>query len=616
MLRKTILFVLSILSWNIYAQENDSVKIYSLTPISVTAKKVALTQTSLSTEKNNLDNLLNTSGFCVIRKGTFFAQDIYGDGLKRNDIEVTIDDERYQCACPNRMDAPMSRVNPLELSEIEMDKNSAALQSGLGGKINFVRKEPSEAVSIRTSLSAFAGHADSYDGALSVDGYKQRVSLRYSTGMPYEDADSKTFEDLYGYKDNYRYKLGEFNISGEQNDFGYGAGFMYTENVSMPYLQMDERLNRIYSGRVSYKENKLYFNYTSHLMNNGLRNSAMNMETDAKNYTVGLTGEHYDVYYRKWTADNIIATPMMTINNNLIPEVSQIYASASYNWNLSVLQLNAKAGFAYNKAGEDNLALYRQIDPEADDNAFFPLLGLSVGVREPLIKNLDVIVLAEGSTDAPSVESQFIAVKRPMGNPTWLGSTNLDVPVKAGLRTQFIYNPAFLELYLTHVWNYVEPNKIVKEGANYQSFENIDAYLLGVNFEINYSVLSFSAGYTYAKNSTTNNPLSEIAPLTLKTVITTPAMYGFEIFARHTYNDAQTRVDPLLGETATPQWNRIDIGASYKYKHLIFSFEADNISNELYYQHLSYLRNPFASGAKVLESGSMFRFNVMFNNIF
>ena len=36
---------------------------------------------------------------------------------------------------------------------------------------------------------------------------------------------------------------------------------------------------------------------------------------------------------------------------------------------------------------------------------------------------------------------------------------------------------------------------------------------------------------------------------------------------------------------------------------LLVTLEVDNITNELYYQHLSYLRNPFASGASVWEPG-------------
>ncbi len=35
----------------------------------------------------------------------------------------------------------------------------------------------------------------------------------------------------------------------------------------------------------------------------------------------------------------------------------------------------------------------------------------------------------------------------------------------------------------------------------------------------------------------------------------------------------------------------------------LVTLEVDNITNESYYQHLSYLRNPFVSGASVWEPG-------------
>ncbi len=609
------LFLLVVLVHSLFAQKEDSVKIYYLAPIEVKAKNNTLSQTFTPTEKDNLTNLLNTNGFHLIRKGTFFAHDIYGDGFKRSDIEVVVDGERYHSACPNRMDSPLTRVNPLEISEIEMVKNSAVLQSGLGGKINFIRKEPEEPVRIKTSLSAVAGHSQNTDAAVSIEGYKQRLSLRYAAGTPYEDADSRSFKDLYGYKDNYDYKLAEITYNGKQNDFNYGLGFSYTENVSFPYLQMDEKFNRVFNGHVGYKNNKLYFNYTSHLMDNTLRVNPMLMATDAKNLTIGITGEFYEVYYRNWKADNLIETPMMTINNKLIPNASQISASVSHKMKLSFLNISAKAGLAYTKLGENDLSLYKEVDSDAKDNSFFPLLGLSLGFTESLTSELNAGVSLDASTETPSLESQFISVKKPMGNPAWVGNTNLDVPVKSSLKGYLFFDPIFLEVYATNIWNYVELAKVNVNRTKYQTYQNVDAYILGFNMELNYRFINFSANYSFAKNKTNGEPLSEIAPLTVKTLLTSPTVYGFNFYLRHTYNDAQTRVDPFLNESATPQWNKVDIGASYEWNYLTLSVEVENLTNEKYYQHLSYLRNPFSSGVNVLESGRVFRFNVKLNNL-
>ncbi len=612
---KIIMLFLSVFGMNLFAQTEDSVRTYMLLPVEVKAKVTTITQKFLPAGKDNLGGLLKTNGFNLIRKGTFFAQDIYGDGFKRNDIEITIDGERYHSACPNRMDSPLTRVNPVELQEVELNKNSTALQCGPGGKINFIRSKAADQIKIKSSFSGLAGNASGLDAAVSLEGYSQRISLRYSSGIPYTDADSKDFKELYNYKKNFRYKLAEVLYTGSRGSFDYGLGFTYTDNVSFPYLQMDEKNNRIYNAHLSYNNNKLYFNYTSHLMDNSLRVSNMSMETDAKNLTVGLVGENYEVYYRNWNADNVIITPMMSIENNLMPDVSQVSATANYSFSLSQIKLNTKAGVVYSSVGENDLSLYKQIDADAQDHSLFPVLGISAGIRKSILKNFTGTILLEASTNAPSLESLFITVKKPMGNPTWLGNTNLDLPVKAGIRTNLIFSPFFIELYATKLWNYVEPAKKDVGQASYQTFDNIDAYMLGFNIDMNYGPFSISANYTYAENSQKGKPLSEIAPLVVKTLVTSPSYYGVSIFAGHTYNDAQTRIDVMLGETSTPQWNKIDLGATYEWNILTISFEVENITNELYYQHLSFLRNPFSSGTRVMEPGRVFRINIFLNEV-
>lgn len=616
MFKKILMLLLFILLTNLYAQLDDSLKTYMLLPVEVRAKVTTLTQRFLPAGKDNLGSLLKTNGFKLIRKGTFFAQDVYGDGFKRNDIEVTIDGERYHSACPNRMDSPLTRVNPIELQEIEMNKSSTGLQCGLGGKINFIRSKASDEVKLKSAVSAIAGNSQGIDAAVSLQSSKQRLSLRYSSGKPYTDADSRDFMELYNYKDNFRYTLAEALFTGSHKSFDYGLGFTYTDNVSFPYLQMDEKFNKVYNAHLSYKNNKLYFNYTSHMMNNSLRVSNMSMVTDAQNLTVGLIGANYEVYYRNWNADNEIITPMMSLTNNLMPEVSQVSATANYSLNLSGFILNAKGGLVYNRMGEKDLTLYKQIDNEAKDYSLFPLIGFSAGIRESVADNLTGTLMLEASTDAPSLESQFIAVKKPMGKPTWLGNTNLELPVKAGVRANIIYSPFFIELYAVRLWNYVELMKKEIDNTNYQTFGNIDAYMFGFNIDAEYGPVNISANYTYAENTTKESPLSEIAPLVIKTMLTSPEYYGISVYARHTYNDAQTRIDILLGETSTPQWNKFDLGITYKWNRLTFSLEAENITNELYYQHLSFLRNPFASGARVMEAGRIFRFNVFLDQLF
>jgi iron complex outermembrane receptor protein len=76
------------------------------------------------------------------------------------------------------------------------------------------------------------------------------------------------------------------------------------------------------------------------------------------------------------------------------------------------------------------------------------------------------------------------------------------------------------------------------------------------------------------------------------------------------------RIDPSLNETTTPAWNTIDLGAVYSASTFLISLELENLTNTLYYKHLSYLRDPFASGYRVIEPGTTVRLNFVLNQVF
>jgi len=110
-------------------ENKDTLKNYTLEQIEVSAKRINLGEANNKISKDNLGNILDKNGFSLIRKGVFFAQDIYADGLKKGDINVVIDGERYHSACPNRMDSPLTRINPLDLESVTLDKSSNNIQS-------------------------------------------------------------------------------------------------------------------------------------------------------------------------------------------------------------------------------------------------------------------------------------------------------------------------------------------------------------------------------------------------------------------------------------------------------------------------------------------------------
>jgi len=612
----TLSGLLILFSTNLFAQWNDSVKVYWLEPVEVISKKPSLGDYQTPVEKDNLSSLLNRNGFSLIRKGVFFAQDIYVDGFRKGEIAVVVDGERYHCACPNRMDSPLSRVNPIELESLELNKTAGNIQSGLGGQVSFHRTAPAEPISLRAGLSGLSGASQSIDGSLAAEGYNQRLSLRYSAGYPYEDADGRNYKDLYGYRENFQYNLAEATFSGSSSLWKYGATFTYTENVSFPYLRMDERDNKVASAYLSHDKNKIYFNYTRHVMDNQLRNSNMFMESIGKNLTIGAVGVFYDVYYRSWNLDNTMVMPTMTLTNNMMPDANVFYGAVNHNFNFGKFTLLGKAGLSYQTINEEQrLEFYRTLYADSESSRWFPVFGLSANYSTLLNEDWGAGVLIETATDAPEAEYLFIAVNRPMMNPNWSGNPTLDQPLRATMRGSLNYRQIVLEAYGTYVWNFVNIQNTTVGMKPYTTFENINAYMLGFNFKLKWEIVEMRAGYTYAQNVTNDVPLAEILPFNSTTKITSPEFYNTFVFLRHTYNDAQLRIDPSLNETVTPAWNRIDFGAVYTASTFLISLEIDNLTNTLYYKSLSYLRDPFASGYRVLEPGTTLILNLRLNQL-
>ena len=69
---------------------------------------------------------------------------------------------------------------------------------------------------------------------------------------------------------------------------------------------------------------------------------------------------------------------------------------------------------------------------------------------------------------------------------------------------------------------------------------------------------------------------------------------------------------PGLGETPTAGYATTDLKTGFKYKDLSVIGGVSNLFDIQYYNYLSYLRDPFASGVKVPENGRNFYVTVQF----
>lgn len=610
-MKKLILLTIIVLISNVLLSQNDTLKVYWLKPVLIESSSYVSINHKI--EKGNYTDVLSRNGFSLISKGVFFAQDIYSDGFKRGDINIVIDGERYHNACPNRMDPPLTRINPISMSSISLYKTNSTLQSGFAGSVEFQRNKPETPFKVKTGISGSQGNSETFDGYLNTNYKHNEIGLRYSFGKPYKDGENRDYKTLYSYKDNYSYSFAEGTINGIKDDLKYGLSYSHSNNILFPYLQMDEIFNNVASANFKYKSYKVYFNYTDHLMTNELRVSPSYMETKARNFTLGIFNDFLEFYFRNWLSDNKIVMGNVNLVNKAIPNLRQYSLTGQKIFAHKNFTFNVKAGGLINFIGSENMDYYNVNYPDISDTKLFYKLSLSSGYNSKLNKDTYFGTLLEFSTEAPEPENLYIAIRRPGNNAWWSGNPDLINPAKITLRAMLNNNIVKLELYGNYVYNYVNLTKKVALSKNYLTYDNINAYIIGANIALNYKFLSSELSYSYGQNVSNEIPLSEIAPLRITTNIVSPEFVGISLYLTHIYNNAQTRVDETLFESKSNTYNVINLGLNYVLKELSLSLEVRNILNNTYYNFLSYARNPYSSGARVYETGRNVVFGVLYS---
>lgn len=557
--------------------------------------------------------------FQLIRRGATAASDVYVDGFKKGDVVVTVDGERFTTACPNRMDTRVGQVNLLDIEMVDLDRRGGGLQAGLGGGVAFTRRRPGAEPAIRGLVSGGFGAVEEVDAAVSAEARFTRISARYRRLEAWEDADGGTFTSRYGYADAPGSDIMEIQLAHAFTGGDALAGFETSRDVLFPYLLMDERENEHFSAAVGWRGHRLYVNYTDHVMDNGLRTSlAMtDMRTDATNLMAGVTADRYEVYVRRWDAENRIipvANPMMQVSNRMLPETWRYGATVRHEFGDSTsVRLALRLGLVHSRVGDEAQASrYETLYQDADLQTWSIPFGATLGHSVTLAPGWDLGLQAEASSSAPGLEQLYISVDRPGTNPTWLGNPDLADPRRATVRAALQHEHWQAEIFATRVWDYVYPVRRMVNEQGFQTFAGIDAWLAGAHLGYRWRHVAATASWNWGEQVDSGAALAEIQPLSFTVTAQTPAVGSWVGRARYEHAMKQSRVDASLGEFATEAWNRVDLGIEGALAHWTVMLSVDNLLDETYAQHLSYLRNPFRAGVQVLEPGRSFRLAASF----
>jgi len=597
--------------------------------------------------------LKQVEGIEIVRKGAI-ANDVVLRGQQKDNINVFLDGVRLHGACPSRMDAPSFHFDFAEVEQIRIIKGPYDLTNpgGIGGVIDAVSKKPGKGFgsdlsmtygsydSVNASATASYG-TDLYDGLL---GY----AFKYS-GVP-ESGNGKRITEIYPATSANRYKAAAVDSKAYEINTGWAklglnptsdsrTALSYSnqdaEHVLYPYLTMDADYDRTHSLNWSYRVEKVsplvreiklqsYWNEVTHLMDDRLRQSSAtspriySMQSDAATQVYGakLNGSFAagpgtlsagsDYYNRNW---NIVNRRMMTgfVDTALIPDVFTDNLGFFAGYELPVVQgVTMKGGVRTDLTW---IKADKPTNKPSDSTEFATVAGNIQLVWSPL-EHLEITTGFGSGVRPPDPQELYINSALQQGNPFLKPTRNNEVDLGVKYATDRFFVKA--AVFNSSLRDYIN---LVQSGTT-RSFRNIDANIWGAEFGSQFALpadlyLKGSLSYTEGENSTEDRRLAEMPPLKGMLAL------RYEVnswFAEAAENLAarQDRVDTVLNERPTAGWMTTDLKAGFNYKALSVYGGVYNLLDKFYYSHLSFQRDPFASGVKVPENGRNFYLTVAY----
>jgi len=604
-----------------------------------------------------------------IRKGGT-ANDITIRGFGRDNINVLIDGQRIYGACPNRMDPPIFHMSTRQVKEVQILEGpfDVSNQGSLAGVVNLISKDPDKGKG--GSLFFTGGYFNYLHGGFDsyIGNELARVLVGYSKqySKPYESGEGKKITQYANYKSS-EIDHTAFDIDNawakvvitpnQENEIKINYAFDEAKDVLYPYLLMDAVYDRTHRINGEYFIKPLgikisaYWNFVKHDMQDRWRTTSSTwtrgymMRTLAKTKTYGAKVEKdlrigdiklkagIDAYLRNWKADNVV----MTLDNRgMIPDVDIKNVGAFIKGTKSVGSLIISGGLRADRTkseadtgalGTANQQLYDSYYNNYDLSQTDTYLSGNIVARYKIDKRSSVYVGFGHTVRVPDPEERFIALKKPMTKPNWVGNPNLN-PTKNneidagfeyywglfGIKGNLFYSDLTDYIYLTRI------NPIRYETKPAQSYQNIDAHIYGGDLTavgMLTDTVSVEAGVAYQRGKKdsgnyTDSDLAEIPPL--KTRIAVKYDNG-TVFGQieGIYASPQEDVDSDLNEQKTKSYYVVNIKTGLNAGNRAFiGLGIDNLFDKNYYTHLSYLRNPFSSGTKVPEPGRFVYMNVSY----
>lgn len=282
------------------------------------------------------------------------------------------------------------------------------------------------------------------------------------------------------------------------------------------------------------------------------------------------------------------------------------------------LTVGVRLDVARSEAREDRTALYQKYYPSADlalrrDDV---LLGGNVQLDRELGGGVSAWLGYGHGARLPDPQERYLALTGMGTNPDWLGRPDLS-PVESDevdLGATWRARGVVVKAQAFHAWytHYVDLVEVAAVPGSTgpqvgRSYENVSARTYGGELSGRVALpakLFAGAGVSYTRgvNDTAGTSLAEIPPL--KATASLRWDDGrFFAEAEEIYAARQGFVDAALGEQPTPAWWTTSLKAGAGYRGVKVYATVLNLFDRSYVEHLSYQRDPFATGVKVPEPG-------------
>ena len=457
-------------------------------------------------------------------------------------------------------------------------------------------------------------------------------------------------------------KAGFSPVEGQRLEVSYTR--QSSIDVLYPYLAMDgitddtDRLNAQYAigptGSVRRGLAQVYWNRVRHDMTDEDRCSssatvascsgalprAYSMRTLANSSTLGAKLEAEldggwlagaDFASRKW--DNTTTRVNRMMGNAYrdeasIPDVTTVgvgifgQVRRAFGERLA-LTAGARLDLFTSDAGLDRTALYATYRPGEDlSRSRTDVLPTgNVQLDWTVATGSTVFVGVGHGARVPDPQERYMALGPMMaGAAAWVGNPHLRPTQndELDLGAKYAVGGVLVKAQVFHAWltDYVSFVKITPAGGPAKTYANVSARTYGGEMSARLSLplrLFASAGVSYTRgvNDTTGGSLAEMPPLKGVAALRWDRRWLFaeveEVLAAR-----QSKVDASIAEPATGAWAITNVRLGGEWRGVKVFAGVRNVFDRFYFEHLSYQRDPFATGVKVPEPGRTLYVNAQY----